>query len=408
MTKRAKWILGTSVLLAVGGLGGWAAFGTSGKGETLYTVDVVKKEDLRETVTANGEIQARTKVQVGTTVTAEIKELHVKDGQEVRAGDLLVTLDQERFKQELSRASLALGMAREDLRNAQTTFDKQEATYKRQEALYRSGLLSTDAFQDAKLARDTSLGALERAKLALRQSDASLAQAQDALSKTVLRAPIAGRVTGLKAEKGEMAVAGQTNVAGAMLMVLSDMAELVAEMKVAELEVVKLRPGQPAEVQVDALPGQVLEGRVLDVATSSDRGPQSPMGGPQDIQNYKVRIQLTGPREAFGTLRPGMSARVAVLASEAKNVLTVPLQALQERDDKGGKGLLSRSHFVAYVHEHGLAKERTLRTGTLTRKSVEVLEGLKEGEQVITGPVKALGTLQGDAKVKLDPKGKKP
>lgn len=406
MTKRSKWMMSVALVLSLGGLGGWAAFGSSGKADSLYTVEGSKKQDLRETVTANGEIQSRTKVQVGTTVTAEIKELHVKDGQEVKAGDLLVTLDQEHLRQEQARIELALGMAKEDLRNAQTTFDKQEASFHRQEALHRSGLVSTDAFQDAKLARDTSASGLERARLSVQQADTSLAQAKDALSKTVIRAPMAGRVTGLKAEKGEMAIAGQTNVAGAMLMVLSDMAELVAEIKVAELEVVKLRPGQAAEIQVDALPGQVLEGRVLDVATSAERSTSGGMNASSDAQNYKVRIQLTGSQAAFATLRPGMSARVAVLASESKGVLTVPLQALQERDDRGGKGLMSRSHFVAFVYEGGVVRERTLRIGTLTRKAAEVLEGLKEGDQVITGPVKALGTLQDGAKIKLDTGGK--
>jgi HlyD family secretion protein len=401
--KIRKWWYGAATGLVLAGFGGWKLFGRSGEAETLYTVETVKRQDLKESVTANGEIQALSRVNVGTTVTGEIKIIHVKDGQMVKVGDLLVTLDQERFKQDLNHAELALRMARQDQENAEATFRKQLSSFQRQQTLFDQGLISVDQFQDIKLAKDNADITLQRAKVAVQQAQSQVALAQDALDKTVLRAPMAGRITGLKAEKGETAIAGQTNIAGAVLMVISDMSELIAESKISELEVAKLQPGQPSEIQVDAIPGMVFQGRVLNVATSADRGSnQVSSNSNQEAQNYKVRVQISGTRQELDRLRPGMSARVAVLANEVKQVVTVPLQAILEREDRnGGLGLMARSKSMVYVLKGETAEERILKLGASTRRAAEVLEGVKEGEQIISGPPKGLSALAQGKKVKL-------
>ena len=398
MKRRTHWILWPALALVV--IGGVSAKSMLTKEEVVFTVDKARRQDLRETINANGEIQARTRVNVGTSVTAEIMGIHVKDGQGVKAGDLLVTLDQERFKQQLSQAELGLRSSRQDLENAEASFSKQQSTFKRQDSLHQQGLLSSEEFQTAKLTRDTADIQFQKAKVAVQQAQAQVALAQDALSKTVIRAAMTGRVTGLKAEKGETAIAGQTSIAGAVLMVISDLSELLTEMKVGELDVVKLKPGQLAEIQVDALPGKVFQGKVLEVASSVDRANTGFSG--QDAQNYKVRILLSSSREELDSLRPGMSARVAVLVQEVKQVLTVPLQAVQERDAKnGGLGLLTGTRPVVYVVQGGKVQERSLRPGVGTRRALQVLEGVSEGEDVVTGPAKALGSLAPGSTIKV-------
>jgi HlyD family secretion protein len=204
---------------------------------------------------------------------------------------------------------------------------------------------------------------------------------------------MAGQVTGLKAEKGETAIAGQTNLAGAVLMVVSDLSEMMAEIKVGELDVVKLRVGQPAEISVDAIPGRIFQGQVITVASGTDR-PAGSSSLNQEVQSYKVRIQLSGSREELSALRPGMSSRIAVLTSERKAVITVPLAAIQEREAKtAGLGLIAGTRSIVFVVKDGKAQERTLVTGLSTRRAAQVLEGVQEGEPVITGPTKALPTL---------------
>lgn len=400
--KPKPWMYAGSALLVVGGLIGWKALAASSEADVPFTAESIRRQDVRESVTANGEIQALSKVNVGTTVTGEIKQIHVKDGQTVKAGDLLVTLDQERFIQDLNRADLSLRMARQDQDTAEATYKKQEATFQRQEALFKQSLISVDQFQDSKLARDSADIALQRAKVAVQQAQAQVALSKDALDKTVLRAPMTGRVTGLKAEKGEMAIAGQTNLAGATLMVISDMGEMLAEAKVGELEVSKLRVGQPAEVQVDALPDLVFQAKVFNVANSVDRSQNSGMSSSQEAQNYKVRVQLEGRQADLDRLRPGMSARVAILANEIKQTVAVPLQSVLEREERsGGLGLVARTRSTIFVVKDGVVEERTLKLGASTRRQAQVLEGVKEGEQVITGPTKGLATLATGKKVKL-------
>jgi HlyD family secretion protein len=402
MIRRNKWLFGIGLTLVVGLSVGWMAL-RDGKADVPFTVEVVRRQDLRESVTANGEIQARTKVNVGSTITAEIREIHVKDGQWVKAGDLLVTLDQERLRQDLVRAELTVATARQDLKNAQAAFDKQRATFKRREDLHGQGIVSTEDYQQEKLNLDNAVTQLERAKVGVQQADAALAQAKDNLSKTVIRASMAGQVTGLKAEKGETAIAGQTNVAGAVLMVISDLSEMMAEIKVGELDVVKLRIGQPAEVTVDAIPGKVFQGQVTTVASGTDRPAGNSYGTTQETQSYKVRVQLAGSAQELSALRPGMSARIAVLTDERKNVLSVSLAAIQERETKaGGLGLMTGSRSVVFVAKDGKAEERALKTGLSTRRAAEVLEGLAEGEQVVTGPTKALPSLTQGMAIKLE------
>lgn len=402
MTRRGKWMLGTAVVLVLGGLATWLLLKSRAE-DVAYTTEAVRRQDLRESVTANGEIQARTKVNVGSTITAEIREIHVKDGQWVKVGDLLVSLDQERLRQDLVRAELSLVTARQDLKNAQAGFDKQSQTYQRRDDLYAKGIVSKEDFQQEKLNLDNATTQLERAKAGVQQAEAALAQAKDNLSKTVIRASMSGQVTGLKAEKGETAIAGQTNVAGAVLMVISDLSEMMAEIKVGELDVVKLRTGQPAEVTVDAIPGKIFQGKVITVASGTDRPAGNSFGNTQETQSYKVRVQLLGTAEELGALRPGMSARIAVLTSERKGVLSVPLAAIQERETKaGGLGLMTGSRSVVFVVKGGKAEERTLVTGLSTRRAAEVKEGLSEGEAVITGPTKALPMLANGQSVKVE------
>lgn len=394
MSRRTWWYLSAVGTLAAI-LSAWAVFGHSAASDNACTFETIRRQDLKDSVVANGEIQPRTRVNVGTSVNGEIMAIHVTDGQWVKAGDLLVTLDQERLRQDLVRAELSLNAARQDLGNARATYEKQEKTLKRRSELFDQGIASSEDYQQEKLNFKNAETQLERSKVGIQQAEAAVAQAKDTLSKTVIRAPISGQVTGLKAEKGETAIAGQTNLAGAVLMVISDLSEMMAELKVGELDVVKVKTGQPAEVSVDALPGRIFLGKVLTVASGTDRPASNTFGGGmQETQSYKVRVQLAGTPQELQSLRPGMSARIAILTAERKAVLAVPLAAIQERESKTeGLGLMTISRSVVFVARDGKAEERNLRTGLSTRRAVEVLDGLKEGEQIITGPTKVLSTL---------------
>lgn len=398
MQKRTKILLGLGsavVLFIVLGV----TLGGGGDESNTYSWDVITKGDIRETITASGEIQARTKISIGTSVMGEIKALHVKDGQDVKAGDPLVTIDQERLKQGLLQAQAALEGVRQDAGRLKAARTRAEENFTRMESLFKQGLISDEEYRQARLNRETSALSFQSAEANVQQSVANLASMRDSLSKSELRAPISGRVTGLKALKGETAIPGMSNLPGATLMVISDMSEIIAEIKVNESEVVRTRVGQTAQVMVESFPGRVFPGKVYEVATASEK-----IG--QDANMYLVKVALDMTSQDVTSLRPGMSARAVVLTNEAKGVLRVPLQSVLEREgsmeDAQKKGLLSpESRNIAFVVKDGRAVERTVKTGIANTQFLEVKDGLQEGEKVLTGPVRKLKEMKEKATVKL-------
>jgi HlyD family secretion protein len=398
MTRNTKIILslvgGAAVLVALG-----AIFGGNRDEADSYAWDTVTRGEIRETISASGEIQAKTKVNIGTMVGGEIKAIHVKDGQEVQTGDLLVTIDQVRLQQELTRSEAALNASRKDCDRAEGAMKSEQESYLRSEAIFRQGLLSQEDFRRAKLSLDNAKLVYHSAKSYVDQNLAMVAGTRDNLEKTVIRAPMAGRVTGLKAEKGETAIAGMTNLPGAVLMVVSDMSNVIAEVKVNESEVVRCQAGQGAQVTVESLPNRVFTGTVYEVATAAEKTGQ-------DANMYKVKVALDMKTAEIGELRPGMSARAVILTSEVKNVLRIPLQSVLEREgsleEAQKKGLLApEPRSVVMTIRNGKAVEKPVKVGIANTQFFELKEGLSEKEQLLTGPLRKLKELKSGASVKL-------
>lgn len=383
------------VVLIVLGL----AFGGARDEDSAYSWDAVGRGDIRETISASGEIRAKTQINIGTSVAGEIKAIHVKDGQDVKAGDLLVTIDQERLKQAMAQAQAALDAARQDASRLEAAMKRSVDSFPRYEALRRDGLMSDEDFRQQKLAKESAVLSYSSARAAVAQSEANLKGMQDGLSKATLRAPITGRVTSLKAEKGETAIPGMSNLPGATLMIISDMSEMQAEIKVNESEVVRTKVGQTAQVTVESLPGKLFQGSVIEVATGTEK-----VG--TDANLYKVKVVLQGHREDLDNLRPGMSARAVILTHEVKGALRVPLQAVLEREgsleEAQKQGLLApASRNIVFVFKNGKAEEHLVQIGIANTQFFELKEGLAEGDKVLTGPIRKLKELKDKASVNL-------
>ena len=396
--KKSHLLLGGGGLLAVLVIAGLAAGGPRDESDR-FSWDKVTRGPLRETLTASGEIRAKVQVNVGTTVIGEIKRLHVVDGQDVKAGDLLVSIDPERLKQALVQGQAGLEAARKDAERLEAARKRSEESFTRTDSLFRQGLVSDEDFRQAKLSRESAQLSAAASKANVAQSEASVAGLRDGLSKSTLRAPISGRVTSLKAEKGETAIPGTSNLPGATLMVISDMSQVIAEVKVSEGEVVRTKVGQTAQVAVEALPGRVFAGTVSEVATGAEKTGQ-------DANLYKVKVLLDMKTADVVKLRPGMSARAVILTSEKTAVLRVPLQAVLEREgsleDAQKKGLLApASRTVVMIAKGGRAQEREVRTGIASTQAIEVEGDLTEGDQVLTGPLRKLKDLKDKASISL-------
>ncbi|HET8901633.1 MAG TPA: efflux RND transporter periplasmic adaptor subunit [Holophagaceae bacterium] len=380
-----------------------AIFGRGGDDSDKFSWDTISKGNIREVISASGEIQAKTRINIGTTIGGEIKAIPVKDGQDVKKGDVLVTLDRVRLGQAVAQASAALDGARRDQARLKAAMETAESTFKRQDQLHHDGLISDEEWRQAKLAKDSSELSYQASQTQVAQSAANLGQVQDSLNKGEVRAPINGKVTSLKAEMGEMAIPGQSNLPGATLMIISDMHELMAEVKVNESEVVRLHPGQDAQVAVDSLPGRVFDGKVYEVATGSEGGTG------QDANMYLVKIALAMSGPDIAVLRPGMSARGVILSREVKGALRVPLQSVLEKDmspeDAAKKGLLvAPTRNVVMVVKNGHAEEREVQLGIANTEYFEVKGGLAEGDKVLTGPLRKLRDLKDRASVDLKEK----
>jgi HlyD family secretion protein len=397
-SRKTKLFIGGAVALVVLiALG--VAFGGARDEDSAFSWDALGKGDIRETISASGEIRAKTQINIGTSVAGEIKAIHVVDGQNVRAGDLLVTIDQERLRQAQAQAQGLLDAARQDASRLEGAMRRAVDSFPRYESLRQQGLMSDEDFRQQKLNKESAVLSHSSAKANVAQYEANLKAMRDGLSKATLRAPIAGRITSLKAEKGETAIPGMSNLPGATLMIISDMSQMQAEIKVNESEVVRTKVGQTAQVTVESLPGKVFQGSVIEVATGTENTGV-------DANLYKVKVLLAGQRADLDNLRPGMSARSVILTQETKGVLRVPLQAVLEREgsqeEATKQGLLAPTNRnIVLLYKDGKAVERPVQVGIANTQFFELKDGLAEGDKVLTGPIRKLKELKDKASVKL-------
>jgi HlyD family secretion protein len=367
-------------------------FDRSASDPESFTWEVVSRGDLRETIQASGEIQAKTRINIGTNVAGEIKGIHVRDGEDVKAGQLLVTIDQERVRQQLFQVEAVLDAARKDAARMEAATRRAHDSAARTRKLYEQGLVAEENYRQAALEEESAELSYAAAKANITQNQANVAAMRDGLVKTVLVAPIAGRVTALRAEMGEMAIPGMSNLPGATLMVISDMSEMNAEIKVNESEVVRLKVGQTVQVAVESLPGRLFAGKVYEIASTAEETGQN-----ANLYNVKVALDMHSTDAAL--LRPGMSARGVVLTADVKNAIRVPLQSVLERDgtldEAASKGLFGpETRSVVMVLNKGKAHERIVTTGIANTQFNEIKSGLAAGDKVLTGPSRKLKELK--------------
>jgi HlyD family secretion protein len=398
MNKKKKiWSLlglSCSVILILG-----FTFGRNGDNAEDYTWDAVSRGEVRETLQASGECQARARVNIGTSAAGAITGIFVKDGEEVLPNQLLLTIDQVRLQQQLAQAVAALDASRRDADRLRSAMDRARERFRTNETLFRQGLLPDSDYRQSRVDREAAEFSYQSAAANIAQNEANVAAMRDALDKTVIRAPIAGRVTAMKAEKGEMAIPGMSNLPGAVLMVISDTRDMIAEMKVSESEVVRVKTGQAAQVSLESLSGHVFRGRVYEIASAAEQSAQ-------ESNMYKVKIALDAADPEFRLLRPGMTARGVILTADVNNAVRVPLQAVLERessiDEAKAKGLLApETRSVVMVVRDGHVHEQEVVTGIADTQFYQVLSGLAVGDKVITGPVRKLRDLKNHAVVSL-------
>lgn len=419
-------------------------------GYTKVLTAKIVREDLSTIVSGTGQIKPKTYVNVGATSFGRITHLFVKEGEHVKRGQVIAQVEsvQPEANVEAQKAQIASAKtdvnsyiaaentAEANLERAKADLEQKKLDWDRAQSLYKAGIMAKQDYDAKKAAYDTDVAALAQTRAALAQAKAQTESArahvnnamatlrfnQDALSKTISVAPFDGIVTNLPVREGETVVVGIQNAEGSTLMTLADMSVITAEVKVDETDIVNVQIGQPADVTVDALPGKVFKGHVTLVGDqallrSTGVATSQSTSGTEEAKDFKVVVTLDQPNEQ---LRPGLSTTAKITTAHKANVLSLPIQALTmhapEAPNKGNSNVQAASNtpnanpseqqgvYVLSKDQGGKLRVHfvPVKTGITGATEIEVVSGLKEGDEIVTGPYKTLRGLKENALVKRD------
>jgi HlyD family secretion protein len=412
MSKRTKWILGAVAVVVVGSIAASAAARRGGNAVEVKIV-AVDKRDLVASVTASGQVQPRTKVDVASDISGRIVRLAVKEGQIVKKGQFLLEIDPEQYIAAVQQAEAGLSSAKAQAAQARANLLQSRRNYERQTEIKKTNpqLVSESDLETLKTQMEVNDALNEAAGHNVEQSTASLRTARSNLNKTTIVAPMAGRVTRLAVEQGETAVPGTFNKDAALLLTISDMSVLETKVKVDETDVARIAMGDSAIVQIDAFPDTTFLGRVIEIAHSSVRNAAAAGSQDQSI-DYEVTIQLLNPPP---DTRPDFSATAKIVTDTRGQVLSIPIIALTVREneelnseDAGvtvGKSPAKEvgKRDVEGVFIVGTDNKVTFRpvdVGISGDNYFEVLKGLTAGEKIVGGTYQAIQQLKDGGIVK--------
>ncbi len=413
MSKRAKWsVVGIALLLLVIVVGTTAA--KRGNKGTEVRSELVTKRDLVASVTASGQVQPRTKVDLSADITGRITRLAVEEGQMVTKGQFLLQIDPEAYEAAVQRANAGLASARAQASQANANHQQAVRNYERSAEIRKTNaaLVSDEQMEQLRTQVEVTEALANAAKHSVDQALATLRDARQNLSKTTITAPMSGRVTRLNVEAGETAIMGTLNKDAATLLTISDMSVLETKIKVAETDVARISVGDSAVIQIDAFPDTTFTGRVVQISNSSVRGAGGVATTDQAV-DYEVTIQLlNAPDET----RPDFSATAKVVTDIRNQALSIPIIALTIREDSAvkdtdtpvGLGRPQPAREVGKRDVEGVfvigadnkVSFRPVTVGIAGDKHFEVMSGLQEGEKIVGGTYQAIRELKDGALVR--------
>jgi len=394
LKKRFVWVVTALLLLTVVVLG-MTMRGRGSKGVEVQTAKVARQEIVQK-VNATGRIQPRTQIKISADVSAKIKRLGVVEGQWVEKGALLVELDRDRYLAAVESAEANVRSAQANATLAEQNFTQAEREYTRAKGMLEQHLQSQAEF-DAKQTAWQVEGARSKSAIeVVEQAKAALKQARDDLSKTTIYAPMSGTVSALNKEVGEIALGSQFQAD--VIMVIADLREMEAQVNVDENDIVAIQRGEAAEVQTDALLTTPLKGVVSDISSSANT---AAAGTSEQKTEFEIKIAIASPPQ---TLRPGMTASADIVTKTNPSALSVPIQCValrtidqlvqkgEKRKDAAKRFKADRDGFVEVVFciESGKAVAHQVKTGIQSDERIEILDGLKEGDEVVSGSYRAI------------------
>jgi HlyD family secretion protein len=419
MTRQSRRVL--RGVIGVAALAGIVAYNVTVDSNSQISVMAQKaaRRDLLSVVSASGEIKPKRYVNISANVSGRIEQLLIKEGDTVRKGQVLARIDSTRIAAGERQSAAALEGAKADLARALADLEVSRLGFERQKKMHADRLVSDQAFEQADAELKMKAAAVESQRKRITQGEALLASNRDDLEKTSVVAPMDGVVTSLPKEEGETVIGAQS-FSPTVIMTVADLSVMEVEVMVDETDIRNVRLGQPAEARVDALEGVKIKGEVTEIGSSAiPRGLTTQQASSTNTANqakdFKVEVTLKDPPP---TLRPGLNATTDITTASKQKVLAVPIQAVVVREiSKQGKvmdpaGVQTAERDTALPTEKGEEKEgvfvisygkatfHPVKTGIIGETEIEILEGVKEGEDVVVGSYKTLRTLRDQVKVK--------
>jgi len=394
MKKKRVLIAAGAVLLLV--LAGAVAMKSRGSKPPEVQTAKVERRKIVQKVSATGKIQPKTKVDISADVSAKIIKLDVVEGQPVKKGAFLVGLDRERYLAAVESAEASVSSAEANAAQFKENMGRAQNEYNRSKQLVATKLESQSAFEAKQAEYQVEVARYKAALDQAAQARAALKQARVDLSKTTIFAPMSGTISALNKEVGEIALGSQFQKD--VILTVADLSVMEAEVKVDENDIMSISVGQPAEIEVDALPGQSLHGVVSEIGSSAISAGQ---GTSDQKTEFEIKIAITDPPSS---LRPGMTASANIITKTNDNAVSVPLQSVaarsvdqltmkgEKRKDAEARYKADRDGFVEVVFciEKGKAVAKQVKTGIQGDDLIEIVDGLKPGEEIITGSYRAI------------------
>ncbi|HQR45808.1 MAG TPA: efflux RND transporter periplasmic adaptor subunit [Thermoanaerobaculia bacterium] len=423
MSRTVKWAIGVGVVLVLV-LVVVASVRAREKNVEKVTTAKAAKEELVSTVSCNGRIRARVKVDISSQVMGQIVTLAVREGDEVKKGDLLLQIDKVQYDANAQAQQAALDALFAQREADRFNREQAERDFERVKKNFEAKIDSEQNLQKARLALDSAIASEKADERRIEQARQTLLANRDSLRKTTLVSPIDGIVTARPVEQGENAIIGTMNNPGTVLLTVSDMSIVEAEMEVDETDIPHVKLGQKAKLSFDAYPEKKYDGTVTEIGGSPIT--KSALGTDSSAVNFKVKIHVLEPPK---NIRPGFSVSGLIETDRRPDVLAIPIPALVLADEttlvRAGKGKKPEPtptavpakdekkdplagpkkkevEGVFVVKKDGTVEFRKIKTGLTAELKVEVTEGLAEGEEIVTGPFKALRTLKIGDRIKVD------
>ncbi len=428
MTRGAK--VGLGVIIVGVALAGISVRTRANRGQVVAVrMEPVAQRDLVAVVTASGQIEAKSDVDVSSDVQARINTIHVKEGDFVRKGELLVELDQSQFKGAVDRGKAGLLQVQALEAQALANRDQAKRTLDRALELKKAapGLTTDESVEQAQDGYAVAKANYDAAVANVDNAKATLKEAQDNLDRTMIVAPIDGKVVELPKKEGEVAVPGTFSSEQALLMRIADMSTIIAKVKVDETDVVRLALGDSVSVAIDAFPDTTFAGTITKVGNSASTTTASTAstGNGDQAVDFDVEVTLKHPPK---DIRPDLSMTARIITDTRHNALSIPIIALTARPAKAAGSDTSKAAAITttmkpgdtaevtkvkeqdgvFLVRNGVAYFTPVRVGIAGDEYFEVLDGLKEGDTVVSGTYQAIRDMKDSTKVKAAPEVKTP